>query len=167
MEEEAQAQAAEPEEAAKAEGGQREQPATDWRAEAKKWERRARENKRELDAARSEPKADRTVEQRLAALEEENATLRARAERSALVQSVANATGLDAALVSALNGADEDELTSQAQAIAALARPAKGAPVAPEAGRRDRPGKPSKRDILAIKDPKERKAAIAANIDLF
>ena len=45
--------------------------------------------------------------------------------------------------------------------------PAGGAPRVPEAGQKQKPGKPSKKDILSIKDAKERKAAIAANIDLF
>lgn len=135
--------------------------------ESRKWEDRSKRNLEELKALKeSAGKPDKSVEERLAALEDENAKLKADAARSSLVQSVAKATGLDAAIVSALNGADEEELTAQAEAVAALAKPA-SAPKAPEAGKKDKPGKPSKADILAIKDPKERKAAIAANIDLF
>lgn len=135
--------------------------------ESRKWEGRSKQHLEELRSLKeSAGKRDRTVEERLAALEDENAKLKASAARSTLVASVAKATGLDASIVSALNGADEEELTAQAQAVAALAKPV-GAPRAPEAGKKDRPGKPSKKDILAIKDPKERKAAIAANIDLF
>ncbi len=164
--ENAAAQAAETEEAA--------QEQTDYKAlyeqslkESRKWEDRSKRNLEELKALKeSAGKPDKTVEERLAALEDENAQLKASAARSSLVQSVAKATGLDASIVSALNGADEEELTAQAQAVAALAKPV-GAPKAPEAGKKVRPGKPSKKDILAIKDPKERKAAIAANIDLF
>ena len=54
-----------------------------------------------------------------------------------------------------------------AEAIAAIAKPQGGAPRAPEAGQKQKPGKPSKKDILGIEDKKERMAAIAANIDLF
>lgn len=51
--------------------------------------------------------------------------------------------------------------------IAALAKPQGGAPLVPEAGQKQKPGKPSKKEILGIEDKKERMAAIAANIDLF
>ena len=151
-----------------------EQPAQDYKvlyeqvkAESRKWESRSKANAKELEALRKQPTRDRTVEDRLAALEAENESLKASAARSSLVESVAKATGLDRSIVAVLNGADEDALTEQAQAIAAQLKPKSTAPVAPEAGKRDKPGKPSKESILSIKDAKERKAAIAANIDLF
>ena len=154
-----------------------EQPEQDYKAlyeqakaESRKREGRPKANTKELEeleALKKQPTRDRTVEGRLAALEKENETLRATAARNVLVGSVAKATGLDKSIVSALNGADEDALTEQAQAIAAQLKPKSTAPVAPEAGRREKPGKPSKKDILSIEDAKERKAAIAANIDLF
>lgn len=138
-------------------------------AESRKWEGRSKANKKELDELKKQPAADRTVEERLAALEAENESLKATASRNKLVDSVAKATGLDRSIVAALNGEDEDALTEQAQAIAAQLKPAgsNGAPQAPEAGKKQHPGKPSKKDILAIEDAKERKAAIAANIELF
>ncbi len=136
-------------------------------AESRKWENRSKSNLKQLEELRKQPAADRTVEDRLAALEAENESLKASAARNSLVESVAKATGVDRAIVASLNGADEDALTEQAQAIAAQLKPRGGAPAAPEAGRKDKPGKPSKKDILSIKDAKERKAAIAANIDLF
>ena len=151
-----------------------EQPAQDYKAlyeaavaESRKWEGRSKANLKELEELKRNRPKDRTVEERLAALESENEALRASAARSALVDSVAKATGLDRSIVAALNGADEEALTGQAQAIAAQLRPRASAPAAPEAGRKERPGKPSKEDILAIENAKERKAAIAANIDLF
>ncbi len=107
------------------------------------------------------------MDERLSALESENAALKASAARSALVDSVAKATGLDRSIVATLNGEDEDALTEQAKAVAAITKPAGGAPMAPEAGGKPKPGKPSKKDILGIEDKKERMAAIAANIDLF
>lgn len=138
-------------------------------AESRKWEGRSKANKKELDELKKQPAADRTVEERLAALEAENESLKATASRNKLVDSVAKATGLDRSIVAALNGEDEDVLTEQAQAIAAQLKPAgsNGAPKVPEAGKKQQPGKPSKKDILAIEDAKERKAAIAANIELF
>ena len=131
--------------------------------ESRKWESRSKANLKELD----ELKAAATVEERLSALESENASLKASAARSALVDSVAKATGLDRSIVATLNGEDEDALTEQAKAVAAITKPAGGAPRAPEAGGKPKPGKPSKKDILGIEDKKERMAAIAANIDLF
>ncbi len=135
--------------------------------ESRKWESRSKANAKELEVLKKQPAADRTVEDRLAALEAENESLKASAARASLVDSVAKATGLDRSIVSALNGADEDTLTEQAQAIASQLKPRASAPAVPEAGKKAKPGKPSKQDILKIEDPKERKAAIAANIDLF
>lgn len=136
--------------------------------ESRKWESRSKANLKELDELKAAaPKTDPTVEERLSALESENASLKASAARSALVDSVAKATGLDRSIVSALSGEDEESLTEQAQAIAAIAWPKGGAPAALEAGNKPRPGKPSKKDVLGIEDKKERLAAIAANIDLF
>ena len=130
--------------------------------ESRKWESRSKANLKELDELKAAaPKTDPTVEEHLSALESENAALKASAARSALVDSVAKAT------VATLNGEDEDALTEQAKAVAAITKPAGGAPKAPEAGGKPKPGKPSKKDILGIEDKKERMAAIAANIDLF
>ena len=73
--------------------------------EARKWESRSKANLKELDELKAAaPKADPTVEARLGALERENAALKARAARSALVDSVATATGLDRSIVATLNG---------------------------------------------------------------
>ena len=155
--------------------GQQTEPAKDYKAlyeealkESRKWEQRSKANKKALDDLQAaKPPTGPTLEERMDALEQENAALKASAARSALVDQVAKATGLDRSIVAALNGADEDALTEQAQAVAALAKPAPGAPKVPEAGAKQKPGKPSKADILGIKDKKERQAAIAANIDLF
>lgn len=136
--------------------------------ESRKWEKRSKDNLEQLNAMKqSQGKPDPTIEERIAALEKENGDLKAASERAALVDSVAKATGLDRAIVATLSGADEDALTEQAQAIAAIATPQGGAPLVPEAGQKQKPGKPSKKDILGIEDKKERMAEIAANIDLF
>lgn len=157
-----------------AQGGETD-PAPDYKAlyenalkESRKWESRSKANLKELDELKAAAaKTDPTVEERLSALESENASLKASAARSALVDSVAKATGLDRSIVATLNGEDEDALAEQANAVAAIMKPAGGAPRVPEAGGKPKPGKPSKKDILGIEDKKERMAAIAANIDLF
>lgn len=136
--------------------------------ESRKWEKRSKASRAEIESLKAaSPKQDPTLEERLAALEEENNSLKAAKARNALIDSVAAATGIDRALVASLNCEDEEALTAQAEAIAAIAKPRGGAPAVPEAGGKDKPGKPSKREILAIEDKKERLAAIAANIDLF
>lgn len=136
--------------------------------ESRKWEKRSKDNLAQLnDLKDSKGKPDPTIEERIAALEKENGDLKAASARAALVDSVAKATGLDRAIVATLSGADEDALTEQAQAIAAIAKPRGGAPSVPEAGIKQKPDKPSKKEILGIEDKKERMAAIAANIDLF
>ena len=136
--------------------------------ESRKWEKRSKDNLAQLnDLKDSKDKPDPTIEERIAALEKENGDLKAASARAKLVDSVAKATGLDRAIVATLSGADEESLTEQAEAIAAIAKPQGGAPHVPEAGQKQKPGKPSKKDILGIEDKKERMAAIAANIDLF
>ena len=136
--------------------------------ESRKWEKRSKDNLAQLnDLKDSKDKPDPTIEERIAALEKENGDLKAASARAKLVDSVAKATGLDRAIVATLSGADEESLTEQAEAIAAIAKPQGGAPLAPEAGKKPKPGKPSKKDILGIEDKKERMTAIAANIDLF
>jgi len=137
-------------------------------AQSRKWEKRSKDNRAELEGLKqSAPKPDPTVEERLAALEEENNSLKAAQARNALIDSVAPAAGVDRSLVASLNGEDEEALTAQAKAIAAIANPQGGAPRVPEAGQKQKPGKLSKKDILGIEDKKECMAAIAANIDLF
>lgn len=136
--------------------------------ESRKWEKRSKDNLAQLnDLKDSKDKPDPTIEERIAALEKENVDLKAASARAKLVDSVAKATGLDRAIVATLSGADEESLTEQAEAIAAIVKPQGGAPLAPEAGKKQKPGKPSKKDILGIEDKKERMTAIAANIDLF
>lgn len=136
--------------------------------ESRKWEKRSKDNLEQLNALKqSQGKPDPTIEERIAALEKENGDLKAASARAKLVDSVAKATGLDRAIVATLSAADEESLTEQAEAIAAIAKPQGGAPRVPEAGQKQNPGKPSKKDILGIEDKKARMAAIAANIDLF
>ena len=157
-----------------AQGGETD-PAPDYKAlyenalkESRKWESRSKANLKELDELKAAAtKTDPTVEERLSALESENASLKASAARSALVDSVAKATGLDRSIVATLNGEDEDSLTEQAKAVAAIANAAGRVPKAPDAGGKPKPGQPSEKVIVGIEAKKERMAAIAANIDLF
>lgn len=111
--------------------------ATDWKAEARKWEARAKENKAKADAydeAQEAAKSDlQKAIERAERAEAAVAEFKAEKEHADVVAKVAESTGLAASLVASLNGADEEALMEQARSIAAL-KPS-GAPTAPEAGR--------------------------------
>lgn len=146
----------------------------DWEAKYKelqkvsrKWESRAKENKRAADELGKAQEKAKTIEERVALLEGENKSFREKAARVELVKSVSEHTGLPVEVVSLLNGGDEDALTEQAELLAERMKPKGGAPRADEAGRKQKPGKMTKEEILKIKNPRERKAAIAENIELF
>lgn len=136
-----------------------------WKAQARKNESAMKANRKELDALKAQLQGSKSVEERLAALEDENAALKAAKARADMVREVATATGISESIVSALNGTDADALTAQAQAIATMRT--SPAPMADEAGRKPSAPKMTKDDIRSIKDKRERRAAIAANLDLY
>lgn len=136
-----------------------------WKAQARRNESTMKANKRELDALKAQLQGSKSVEDRLSALETENAALKAAKARADLVREVATATGLQESIVASLNGTDADALTAQARAVAAIRVGA--APVADEAGRKQKAPAVSRESILAIDDKRERRAAIAANPGLF
>ena len=90
--------------------------------------------------------------------------LRAAEERSQLVAKVATQSGVPVALVSMLDGADEDALTAQAAEIAKAIK-AKAYPNVSDTGT----GKPTitADDIRKIKDARERVRARAEHPELF
>lgn len=101
--------------------------------ESRKWEERAKANKEKADKWDAAANGSDSLEERLAALEAENTAMKEAKARRELVAKVATATGLTADLVDSLSGTDEETLTAQAKAFAAL-KP-KGAPRAPEGGK--------------------------------
>jgi hypothetical protein len=103
------------------------------KADARKWEDRAKANKQKADKYDEMAAGSSSVEERIAALEAENKAMKDAKAHAELVAKVAAATALPEALVATLSGSDEETLTTQAQAISAL-KP-KGAPSAPEAGK--------------------------------
>lgn len=136
-----------------------------WKAQARKNESAMKANRKELDALKAQLQGSKSVEDRLTALETENAALKAAKARADLVREVATATGLQESIVASLNGTDADALTAQARAVASIRVGA--APVADEAGRKQKAPAVSRESILAIEDKRERRAAIAANQGLF
>lgn len=109
------------------EQAQAEESGTDWKAEARKWEQRAKEHKKALDdAAPKVADYDRLIEASKTDLEraqEEATTYReqlATVQREALVNAVALDKGLPAALARRLQGSTREDL--EADAVELLAQ---------------------------------------------
>lgn len=85
---------------------------TNWKEYAQKWEKRAKENLKELEK-----------------VQDENAKFKAVQERNALVAKVAEKTGLPAQVINTLGGTNEEELLTQAQYIAQFLPQQQSAPV--------------------------------------
>ena len=116
-------------------------PETDWKAEARKWQARAKENKSAADKLAEIEEASKTEAERqadrLAQLQAENARLQAEALRS----QVAAAKGVPADMIA---GSTEDELNAAADRLLAFRGTPTPAPT-PDFGAGDRgdaPGKP-------------------------
>lgn len=137
-----------------ADGGGEPKPETDWKAMSRKWEARAKENERkaaEFDAMKA--KADE-AEGKAATLEHERDVARWREEAAAKA-------GVPASI---LRGDTPEEIEAHANAVkAAMPSPYPTVP-----GGTPAQAEPmTVRDILAIKNTKERKRAILENIELF
>lgn len=85
---------------------------TNWKEYAQKWEKRAKENLKELEKVQGE-----------------NAKFKAAQERNSAVATVAEKTGLPAQVIKTLGGATEEELLTQAQYIAQFLPQQQSAPV--------------------------------------
>lgn len=139
-----------------------------WKAQARKQESRAKSNADAAQQLDTTTAALAEISERLKAVEEERAALKAAADRAELVSKVSQATGVPQSIVSTLAANDEEGLTAAAQGIAQAYAPKGGAPNVSEAGKfANNNGGMSKADILAIKDSRERIKAIQDNIDLF
>lgn len=111
------------------------EPQTDWKAEARKWEKRAKENREKAEAydglrERSEADLEKAREAAKSYKEQLDA-LSAKAEMDALKAKVSKATGVPAELIA---GDDEDSMRGFAEAVARFAKPP-AAPKASGAGR--------------------------------
>lgn len=104
-------------------------------AASRKWESRSKSNAEKARKYDELAAGEKSVEQRIEALEAANKALENEKTRSKMVRSVAKATGVPESIVSALSANDEDSLTAQAKAIADAYKTPGGAPNAPEAGK--------------------------------
>lgn len=140
--------------------------ATDWKAEARKWEKRAKANSEAAEKLAAIEEAGKTELQRMTErAEKAESALKAyevERERAAQVEQVAKDTGVP---VDVLGGYGGDDVAAYAESIRGYFAKTT-APVLPNDGRHADTGM-TRESILAIQDPAKRKAAIAQHIDLF
>lgn len=100
------------------------EPETDWKAEARKWERRSKENAekaRAYDELQEQSKTElQKAQEEAAAYKRQVDDMNARAEADAARAKVAKETGVPAELIS---GADEESMRAFAKALADWGRP--------------------------------------------
>lgn len=145
-------------------------PATDWKAEARKWESRAKENRgaaEELAKLKESQLAD--IEKAKAEAAEAKAEadrLRAEKSRAEAVRAAAGAAGVDADLLSLMAGDSPEEIEANAQVLKAKISALPVYPSVPDNGAHA-PAPVTREEVMAIRDRSERIAAIAKNQNLF
>lgn len=140
---------------------------TDWKAEARKWEARAKANSAandELEALRTQSAADvAAAVKRAEEAEAKAAQLEAAAARDRAVNAIAAETGVSAAILGRMSGDTEEEIRANAQVVRSTM------PVYPTTRETGIGNAPSvtRESILQIKNERERLKAIQENADLF
>lgn len=162
---------------------QQEQPqgkpdTTDWKAEARKWEDRAKANKAaadELEALKKEQRekeesAKTDLEKAIAKAEKassELAEMKAAQQRADLVKKTARDYKVDEDLLTLMVGNTEDEIEANAKALKAKFDALPKYPNVNDKGESSGSSKLTKKEILAIKNPKEQLRVAAQNLDAF
>lgn len=148
---------------------------TDWKAEARKWEKRAKENGKSinelqklLDGFEARGKESDAKEQKAAeALEAAKAEikrLKAEAERDRMVREIAKGASVDAEVLLRMRGDTEEEIKANAEMLLASAK--RSWPNVADNGSAKAP-RLTKDQILAEKNPAKQLRMIAENRDLF
>ena len=136
---------------------------TDWKKEARKWEKLAKANKDKadrLDAIEAQAPTIEAMQARVKQLEDDAERMR---EDASLVASVSEETGVPASL---LHGDTEDDLRASAKAVADFV--AKSAPGYPsDKGGAAGAGNVSRESIEKIKNPAERVMMRAQHMNLY
>lgn len=164
----AQAQQADPAAGAQqpAQAPQTEPQGTDWKAQARKWEERAKANKDKADLWDAQQQAAPTVEALQAQIDEmkqAQAKAEKAAERTRALMEVSQATGVPADL---LKGETAEELSASAQLVNDfVARKQPGYPS--DKGGGSNGAAVTRESIESIKDPAARIKARAEHIDLY
>lgn len=111
---------------------------TDWKAEARKWEARAKENKSKADAydeAQEAAKSDlQKALERAEKAEKLNAEYEAEKERIAAVKAAAASTGVDFELLSMMQGNTSEEIAANAETLKAKLEAQQKYPSVPDNG---------------------------------
>lgn len=154
---------------AQASGENTQQPepqGTDWKAEARKWEKRSKENEtkaKKWDEAQAQAPTLEAMQEQIKSLQSEAQAAKAAAAHQSLLNTVSSATGVPASL---LKGETEEELTQSANAVKAFANSnAGGFPEDKGGGASSAPM--TREDIDKIKDPLARIRARAEHIELY
>lgn len=146
---------------------QQEEPqGTNWKTEARKWEKRSKENEakaKKWDEAQAQAPTLEALQEQVAKLQSEAQAAKENAAYQTLLANVSAATGIPAAL---LKGQTEEELTQSANALKAFVnKNTNGFPEDKGGGANAAPM--TKADIDKIKDPIARIRARAENIELY
>lgn len=134
-----------------------------WKREARKWEARAKENRNAAQKNEDSATKLKLATERAEKAEAELADTKARQAHAELQSLVSEKTGVPASL---LHGETEEELTASAQAISEFVKAS--APAYPtDKGGAPTPQAATRESISQIKDPLERIAARAENVNLY
>lgn len=143
------------------------QSETDWKALARKWEKRAKANAKELEdikAASTDDANARTADE-LAKAKEKIKQLEASQAREKSARAIARERGVDAEVLIRMQGDSEDEIKENAELLAKSSK-AKW-PNVPDNGSSKPASKMTKEEILSIKNPVEQLRTAARNLDAF
>lgn len=139
---------------------------TDWKAEARKWEARAKENKAKADKWDEREQADRGELERMTERAQEAERLveeyRHSEDKRSWAAKVAEETHVPA---SVLRGETEEEMREHAKAIIGSGLSSYGR--LPDSGESGSPAPVTREQIEAIKDPRERVRVRAQHLDLY
>lgn len=106
-----------------------------WKSQSRKNESRAKSNAGAAKSLEETTAQMQKLAERLSAIESENTSLKAEAQRKQLVAKVAKETGVSASIVGMLAAEDEEALTAAANAIADAYKTPGGAPRMNEGGK--------------------------------
>lgn len=148
---------------------------TDWKSQARKWEQRAKDNKKDLDKLqelldgyeskqKDEEAKEKTASEALEAAKAEIKRLKAEAERDQLAREVAKASGVDAEVLVRMRGDTREEIEENAKLLASSSKV--GWPEVKDRGASKSPGM-TLDEILAIKNPKKQLEAAMKNPHAF
>ena len=157
---------------------QAKQDTTDWKAEARKWEQRAKENKDaadklvaiEAEQAKKEEAEKSDLQKAIEKADKANAELeamKAEKKRADLIKATAKSYEVDEELLSMMAGDSKDEIETNAKTLKSKIGSLPKYPNVNDRGGQGESSRPTKKEILEIKNPKEQLRVAAQNLDAF